>query len=219
MKILVLSCDKNQDTFEPFHHCMEKYWPEHPEVIYSTESLPNPYYKTICINYPLDKWTLRIKKTLDVIKDDKILIMIDDCFIRNRVDVERVNYTEKVLSGNIACLNYEKAFDKNDLPTNINGFKRRRHGSDYEISIMCGLWDKQKLKDVLGEPRDPWSVELKPNNHGYDFYINSSDYIIDWGYRPFIYAGINKGKWCREIVPFFKSEGIEVDYSKRGFYN
>ena len=83
MKILVLSCDKNEDLFKPFYLCMEKYWKNHPEIIYATETIKNPYYKTISIDYPLDLWTKRIRKTLDKINDDKILIIIDDCFIRN----------------------------------------------------------------------------------------------------------------------------------------
>ena len=44
-KILVMSCDKNEDLWLPFHHCMEKYWKGHPEIIYSTETKINPYYK------------------------------------------------------------------------------------------------------------------------------------------------------------------------------
>ena len=53
MTILVMSSDNNQDTFELFHYCLEKNWPNHPEVIYSTETVINPYYKTICRNYLL----------------------------------------------------------------------------------------------------------------------------------------------------------------------
>ena len=63
MKVLVLSSDKNEDTFEPFHHCIEKYWKDHPEIIYSMETKQNPYYKTICKNYPIELWTKRIRET------------------------------------------------------------------------------------------------------------------------------------------------------------
>ena len=72
MKILVCSCDKDEDIFYAFHHCMEKYYPEHPEIIYATETIKNPYYKTISINYPLELWTKRIRETLRLIEDDKI---------------------------------------------------------------------------------------------------------------------------------------------------
>lgn len=217
MKILVLSCDKNEDTFEPFHHCMEKYYPDHPEVIYKTETRQNPYYKTICKNYPLDNWTTGVRETLEEIDDNEILVMIDDCFIRNRVDTERIEYARKHLQGNIAMFNFEKSFDTNDEETELEGFKKRKHGSAYEVSIMCGLWNKEKLIKVLEGKYTPWEVEGNQNNCNYEYYINSGEYIIDWGYVTYIFTGICKGKWCRNIVPFFEQEGIVVDYEKRGF--
>ena len=39
IKILVASCDKNEDLFAPFKYCIEKYWSNHPEIIYSTETI------------------------------------------------------------------------------------------------------------------------------------------------------------------------------------
>lgn len=220
MKILVLSCDKNEDTFEAFHHCMEKYWKGHPEIIYSTESIKNPYYKTISKRYELDKWTIRIRETLREIEDEQILIMIDDLFIRDYVDEERIEYVKKKLKGNIAMFNFEKSFDKTDEESEIEGFKKRKHGALYELSIMCGLWQKDKLIKILEqEDSDPWTVEYKQRTCGFDYYINSGEYIINWGYANWQPAGITKGKWNREVVPFFEKEGIKVDYEKRGFIN
>lgn len=223
MKILVLSCDKDEDTFEPFHHCIEKYWKNHPEVIYSTETIKNPYYRTISKNYELEKWTKRIRETLKEIEDDKILIMIDDVFIRRKVDEKRIKYAEEQLKGNIAMFNFEKSFDKNDEDTDIIGFKKRQHGSHYELSIMCGLWQKEKLIKLLEKDSNPWKVEYNHNingdKYGYDYYINSGDYIIDWGYVTWQPVGITKGKWNREVIPFFEKEGIKIDYGKRGFVN
>lgn len=217
MKILVLSCDKNEDTFEPFYHCMEKYYPEHPEVIYATETIKNPYYKTICHNIPLEKWTERIRKTLNDIEDEQILIMMDDFFIRQPVDTKRIEYLCTKLKGNIATFCFEKSYDNNDEETEVEGMKKRQHGADYEVALNCGLWQKDKLIDILKGEYTPWQVEGNQDNCGYDHYINSGDYIIDWGYVTWIPAGIFKGRWMREIVPFFEKEGLKVDYNKRGF--
>ena len=217
MKILVLSCDKDEDVFEAFHHCMEKYWEEHPEIIYATETIKNPYYKTISKNYPLNQWTKRIRETLQEIDDGKILIMIDDCFIRNKVDTKRVEYACDNLKGNIAMFNFEKSFDKTDEDCEFEGFKKRKHGALYEVSLMCGLWQKDKLLQILKEDSDPWNVEYKQKNCGFDYYINSGDYIIDWGYKTWVPVGLVKGVWNREIIPFFEKEGIKIDYEKRGF--
>ena len=217
MKILVLSCDKNIDIFEAFRHCMEKYWKNHPEIIYATESEVNPYYKTICKNYPLSMWSRRIRETLKEINDSEILLMIDDIFIREQVDSERIEYLRKKLKGNVAMFNFEKSFDNNDKESDIDGFKLRSKGSMYELSLMCGLWDKDKLIDILEKDSDPWSIEYRQDTKGYDYYINSSDYIINWGYETWKPVGLFKGKWCRETVDFLKKEGIEIDYEKRGF--
>ena len=219
MIILVLSCDKNEDIFEPFYKCMEKYWVNHPKIIYATETIRNPYYETICINEPLEKWTKRIRQTLDKINEDKILLMIDDCFIRNYVDTERVKYAESILKGNIALINFEKSFDSNDIDTIFNGFKKRNHPSEYELSLLCGMWQKSALKQILKEDSDPWQVEYKQNTCNYTYLINSGDYIIDFGYYYMQPANLLKGKWCKEIIPFFEKEGIVIDYEKRGFYN
>lgn len=218
MKILVLSCDKDEDTFELFNHCMEKYWKNHPEVIYATETIQNPYYKTISKNYPLNQWTRRIRETLQEVDDDKILIMIDDIFIHDYVDVDRINYACDNLKGNIAMFNMEKSFDENDEQTSLIGFKKRKHGSPYELSLLCGLWDREKLIKVLERDSDPWSVEYAQDTKGFDYYINSGHYIIDWGYVTWSPIGLVKGKWTRSMVDFAKKEGIEIDFDKRGFY-
>lgn len=219
MVVLVLSCDKNTDLFEPFRHCIEKYWKEHPEIIYATETIDNPYYKTIKHNIPLERWTERIRKTLAEIEDKQILIIMDDCFIRQPVDTKRIDYYSKQLKGNIAMFEFEKSWDKNDEETNIKGMKKRQHGSEYEVCINCALWDRDKLIDVLSRDSDPWDVELNQDNKGYDYYINSEDYIIDWGYITWVPTGVFKGKWCRNVIPFFEKEGIKIDYDKRGFYD
>ena len=217
MKIAVLSCDKNTDIFEAFHHCMEKYWRNHPEIIYFTESVKNPYYKTVSVPHDIHTWTRGAREFLRRIDDDQILLMVDDIFIRREVDVPRILYASEHLEGNIALFNFEKTFDPQDEPTNLIGWKKRKHGSEYEVSLMCGMWNKGKLIDVLGRDCTPWTIELVQEPCGYDYYINAGDYIIDWGYKTFRPCGLVKGKWAREIIPFFEKEGIQMDYSRRGF--
>lgn len=216
MIIAVFSYDNNSETFEPFHHCMEKYWPNHPEVVYFTESVENPYYKTISIPHTLNEWTKGVREFLTQLDDNQILWMMDDIFIRVPVDVERIKYASEHLKDNIANFNFEKSWDYNDEETDLIGFKKRKHGSRYEVSIMCGLWDKDKLLKVLSHDITPWQVEYEQNNCNFDYYINSDDYIIDWGYKSWEPVGIMKGKWAKETIDFFNSEGIKVDYSKKG---
>ena len=86
-----MSCDKNKDLFKPFYLCMEKYWQDHPEIIYCTETIDNPYYKTIKKNYDISRWTKRVRETIQEIDSDYIMLTIDDLFIREKVDTQRLN--------------------------------------------------------------------------------------------------------------------------------
>jgi len=219
MKIIVLSCSKNEDTFLPFCHFMERYYPNHPEIIYFTDGIINPFYKTIPIEMTLDKWTKGFREFLKRIPDNQVLMMIDDCFIRQPVDVKRIQEASEILKGDIALMNFEKAWDESDEPTEHIGWMKRKHGSRFEVSLMCGLWDKEKLLKVCERDCSPWEIEENQIGYGFDYYINSGDYIIDWGYRTFEPCNIVKGKWTRECKNFMDSEGIAIDYSKKGFVN
>jgi len=219
MKIVVFSCDNCEDTFEPFHKCIEKYYPNHPEIIYITETIKNPYYKTICRNYSLDLWSKKIREALKEIDDNIILLTTDDNFIRQPVDEERIKYVESVIGGNIAMFNFEKSFDVNDQESCYKGFKKKNLNGIAVNSIMCSMWQKDKLINILNITCRPWEIERLNIAFDYEYYINSGDYIIDVGYKfqkPF---AITKGKWAREIVPFFEKENIKIDYERRGFYD
>ena len=210
MIIAVMSCSKNEKTFAPFHYCMETYWPEHPKVVYYSDGIINPFYYTIPVPNTLKDWTRAVRDFLWCLDDEKILLMIDDCFIRKPVDNERVKLAAEILEKeqNLACLNFEKAWDNRDELTKYEGWKKRKHGSAYEVSLMCGLWNRSKLLKVLERNCDPWTIELEQDNCGFDYYINSGDYIIDWGYRTFQPFGIVKGKMTQECKDFLTSIGF-----------
>ena len=104
--IVVMSCDKNQDLWLPFHHCMEKYWKNHPEIFYSTETKVNPYYQTICRDLPIDKWTRRVRETVEQIPYKHILLMVDDLFLRDYVDNDLILSLSSYVNGNVASLNF-----------------------------------------------------------------------------------------------------------------
>lgn len=219
MKILVMSCDKDQDLFEAFHHCMEKYWPDHPEIIYSTETVKNPYYKTICKNIPVEKWTKRIHDTVSEIDDDQVLLMVGDVFLLKPVGSSRVNEILNVLSSDkhIASINLHRSHDKKDIE--YNSFLKRRHDKgEYKTSIMCSVWNKENLLDVMSCEMDPWKFELANNSKGYIYLIVKDQTALDWGYPDRLF-GVFRGKWIHKTAEQLKNEGLNIDYSKRGYYD
>ena len=219
MKILVLSCDKNEDLWEPFHHCIEKYWPEHPEVIYSTETKGNPYYKTICVNYDIKHWSLRVKKCLELINDEWVLIMVDDIFIRQKVDNNYFNYIISTIPEGAANLNLELSFDKKDLYYN-NNIKLRNPKGKYKTSVMCGIWNREKAVQCFDLVADPWEVEQVNDRFNFKYYVLDTKNVLYWGHTPeIIIWGVYQGKWTHEAADFLLTEGIKINYNIRGFHD
>ena len=215
--IVVMSCDKNQDLWKPFNHCIEKYWKDHPQIIYSTETIENPFYKTICLNYPISKWTKRVYDTIKDLECDNVLLMTDDLFIRNYVANDYISSLEEYIGGVIASINFEKRFDQHDIQLD-NNVSMRNHYGKYKTSVMCQLWNKKALLDIFNCEKDPWTFEKDNNAKNYVYLISNKGNFIDWGYSQRQWFGIRKGKWCKEVKEFFDKEQIEIDYSIRGFY-
>ena len=216
-KIVVMSCDKNQDLWLPFYLCMEKYWKGHPQIICSSETLINPYYDTINFDYPIEKWTKRVYDTIKDLECDNVLLMIDDLFVRTYVDNDFINSLERYIGGSVGAINFEKQFDSNDIPLDNNVSIRNPFGK-WRTSVMCQMWQKETLLDIFNCDKDPWTFESDNNGKGYIFLISKNGNFINWGYGNRKWFGIRKGKWCRECKDFFDKEGIKIDYSIRGFY-
>jgi len=216
-KIVVMSCDKNKDLFEAFHHCMEKYWPEHPEIIYSTETVVNPYYRTICTNYPIEKWTKRVYETVKDLPCRNILLMCDDIFIREKVDNKLIWSICDYVRGNTAALNFEWSFDKKDTPFNDIIMRRNPNGK-YKVSCMCQMWMKRAILDLFNVEKDPWKFEKSNVAKNYKYLITKNGNFINWGrIKGYYNWGIVKGKWAKEAKEFFDKEGININYEERGF--
>ena len=112
MKILVMGCDRYaEDTFEVFHHCIEKYWSSHPEIYYCTETVVNPYYPTFTINYPVNRWSRRLNEALKLIDDPIVLVCPDDTFFRKEVNVDTIERLCSYIDNKLIAINLEPPFD------------------------------------------------------------------------------------------------------------
>ena len=212
-----MSCDKNKDLWKPFYLCMEKYWKNHPEIIYSTETEINPYYKTICRDLPINKWTKRVYETVKDLPCKHILLMVDDLFIREKVDNDFIYYLTKYVDGNIASLNFEFSFDKKDINYHNNIMLRNPKGK-FKLSCMCQMWKKEKLLKLFNCEKDPWKFEKDNEAKQYAYLISKYGDFINWGKRHDTWKwGIVKGKWTKECKEFFDKEGIVINYEERGF--
>ena len=219
-KILVMSCDRYlKHTGELFHHCLEKYWKDHPEVFYCLETSDNPYYKTIHSNYSVDKWSLRLIQALEEIDSDIVLVCPDDTFFRKEVNSEVINKLATYIDDKLIAINLEPAFDGyqvNEILTIRDSTKK------WLSSMMPQLWNKRKLIELIGcRELSPRAVEKLGTNTRFNFgIITTNNTDVDFGKIKHVYPyAITEGRWAKEIVEFCKKEEVEIDFSELGFFN
>lgn len=205
MKIVVMSCDKYKSCWKPFFTLLDKYWENHPKAVLVCETEKCPYCETI--NIPSDIWTKRLRKALEGIKDEEILLMLDDFFIRQPVDTERINKIK--LTKDVICYNFEKEYRVPAL--RLKEWDIQKNNQVYLNSCQPSIWNREKLIERLQEDKNPQEWETTKIDSPYIHYINNQEYIIDIGYRhqPLnIGWGITRGKITDECKKFLESEGL-----------
>lgn len=221
LAIVVFSCDKNEECWPLFIHCLDKYWSNHPKVYLLTETKKDDNFISITKNYKLDHWTKRIRESLEEIKESHILFICDDCFLNKEINQNKLEKALTLLErDNTANVNLELLPDFSTIPAEIEGFTKKTNNSTYKVSLLCGLWNKDKLINILKiKDCNPWEVEKDNNDLGYDYYITEKDKILSW-YRdgPGDNAAIRQGKWMHGIEVFAKKEKVKVDFNKKGFW-
>lgn len=235
--ILVNSTDSFQDTWAPFFHLFEKYWPHDNErpVLLNTETKAYGHSRVDVrptrvglmsddADLPWGECTLR---ALELVDTPLVLYMQDDYFLEDEVGVDLV--------GRWAKLMLEHGYDNIRLLEcgNAGPWSETQHPllwkvdpkAEYRISLQAGLWHVETLKEHIRRHETPWEFEVYGSMRARraddrilcvnrDKFHPGGEQVI-----PYTPTGIVKGKWKLEVVKdLFRKHGIEVDYSKRGIY-
>ena len=81
MSLLVMSCDRYSDLWNPMSDCLKRFWPDCPyETLLSTESAsPAPetvFHRTV--HSARSAWSGRLLETLDAIQTPYTMLLLDD---------------------------------------------------------------------------------------------------------------------------------------------
>ena len=230
--VVINSCDNYSDLWDPFFILFKKYWKDCPlGIVLNTEkkSYHDADIDIKVINYERQDNTYgnRIRNCLRKIDTPYVLLMLDDFFIREPVNMELVEKTISYLDENpdVICFNFDVAGDQYDEDDGrfLEYQKRSKYGS-YRYNMQAGIWRTKALYDAWKPKESPWQWELYGNvrswNENKKIYV-LKEYMktpIEYGYYPDA-RGVYRGKWVIEDVKdLFDKNNIEVDYSKRGIY-
>ena len=234
--VLVCSCDAYSDCWEPFFTLLKKYWNNCPyDIVLNTESkaFTMDGLNIVCHQYYRAGETVpygeRLLRHLCAIETPYVLIMMDDFFLRKKVDGEKIEFciNELRAHSDIAVFSFESAKDTMNRDDGVYGdFILRPQCGEYKVNFQGGVWNKAALISLIRPHESPWETETKGSirsfetNHRFYTLKDISLTPIDYGKKSGLTWGIVRGKWVYEdIVPLFEKHQITVDYSSRGFFD
>ena len=216
--VLVMTCDNYSDTWKPFLKLKNKYWKGCPyDTYFCTETKTVPFNKTIKTQ---GSWTSRLRQSLEQLDSKYVILLLDDFFIRSKVDQDRIDSIIESYKPDTAVYNLERLYNIPKNKSYLNGFIERENKEPYLNSCQPSIHNRLKLIERLQDDQNAWEWEYTQVDSKDKFYINTEDLIFDIGYyedkKPW---GIVQGKWSRNAQELFKKENIEVDYTERDFYD
>lgn len=216
ISVLIFSCDSYSDVWEPFFTLLNRYW-ECPYQIYIATETKDCEYATALKHQ--GSWTKRIRESLFDIPTEYVIIMCEDMFLQNKVKEDVIEYTLKQFKDDIATFNFELSYNKNEYVSDIWGFKIKDKNAIFKSSCQPGLWNKNKLIEIMCGEKSPWEWEQTLQNDKYKYYINSSIPVFDYNYKKYNWFGIRKGKWTKNAVELLNRENININFEERGIYD
>ena len=219
MSLLVMSCDRYADLWNPMSDCLKTFWPDCPfEILLSTESLnpaPETAYQRV-IHSGSAAWSGRLLDTLNAIETPYTMLLLDDlwpCQSISTAAIERMlDLMERDGIGDVHLRN--EGTDQRDYEKDP-AYRIYASGAPYRISASASVWNTAFLKSVLRPEESAWEFErigsYREEARQMPVLVCKSSplsVVCDSG-------AVEQGKWEPRALAFAKEQGISVDSTKR----
>ncbi len=218
--LLVVSCDKYADCWEPFSLCLQKFWPDCPYPVYlATETKDAPahtvYQKALHSKNP--SWTGRLREICQQIAEPYIFIVLEDHWLAAPLATETVRAPLQLFSRtpDLGVIYFDYPV-RNKLRYPLDSsYYVIPPGAPYRFSAGPSIWRKDFLLLACAEDADAWNFErvksFSPATFSYTVLT-----CADSRYPRIHPAGaIQRGKWQTFVAKFAKENGFSIDFSAR----
>ena len=235
--ILINTCDKFEDCWDPFFKLFSMYWPDYKGRIYLNTEYKDYSYPGIdiiavkcCAKHNIPRnirttWSQCLKWALESIDDDIVLYMQEDYFIKDFVKNDIVSKYVSLMHKhkNIHCIHIT---DQAVIPDNKSQYENLYEvvlKQRYRISCQAALWRRDVLMSYIREYESAWQFEEFGSKRAailrHNFYVVDKNWVKlnEFEIIPYVFTGIVQGHWYEEVIPLFERHSILIDYSKRGF--
>lgn len=228
--LLVLSCDKYADIWPPFFDFLFRFWPDCPYPVYlgSNEKIfDDARVRTICSGAARD-WSNDTLAILGQIPERNVIILLEDYFVYAHPDQPQLDCCIALLEKynatflRLACFPSDHFVDyAYDAIAEQPEFVITRKEARYRVNLQAGIWDKEKLMQLIVPGESPWAFETegtKRSRETDDVYLGvreTKGVRSVHGPIPYLCTALSRGVWMRDAIELCEANGIALDTSHR----
>jgi hypothetical protein len=217
--LLVVSCDKYRDLWVPFFTLFFRYWPDCPYPVFlgsNDETYPDRRVVPIAIGADVD-WSTNLRRILDQIPLDGILLLQEDFLIDRPVDTERIRgLIGYAAEKGAACLRLMPIPGPEKPCADHLEVGEILKGAEYRVSLQAAWWRRENLAAILSAGESPWQFEVQGSRRSDS--ITEPFLSLREGIEfPLDYytTAILRGYWEPDAVQLCRRENIPVDLKVR----
>lgn len=235
LAVLVNTCDKFRDCWDPFFRLWEKFGLSEAEcrVYLNTEyadyTYPNvavtPLRVCVAGHWAQPKpptWSWCLRQALQGIEEDFVLYLQEDYFLDKPADAEAISrYVRQMQQDDsIDCIHLTHCTFHAAEECTKEGLRPGDRSDWYYTNCQAAIWRRSCLSELIREHEDAWQFERWASKRarvlGKAYYV--ADFKPENAPLSYLITGVIQGKWYEPVVKLFADNGIAVDYSVRGFY-
>lgn len=214
--LVVLSCDRYADLWEGFFHQLHINLdiPIKKYLISNFLQYQGPnadQIQTICVGEE-NNWSETVQKSLSQIAEEKILVIVEDCFIAKKINsTSFLKHIDFAFTQDIQLIQLE--YSPGSVPSGHQDYSLCPAGMPYLIGV-CGIWDKKYLASLLLLGENPWQFEV---NGSYRAQFSAQRVYCPqeplFNFRNMV----QKGAWVAANVRWARQNGIPLKTELRPF--
>jgi len=228
--VLVVSCDKYADMWEPFFHFFRLFWRDCPYKVYLSTNVMNPEIENVTVldcGFSSD-WSSELSAAIKRIPEKNIILFLEDYFIREKVDnAELKSYLDYFEVSGAAYMKlgcFSSKYNQLWPYKIIKDFPRVgkiSKDAKYLVCLQLTLWDKSFLESLLMAGESPWQFEINGSRRGEktnrDFLCVRESRLRFDVHGPIVYlcGAITKGVLMRDAVRMASKHGVKLDLTAR----
>ncbi len=211
MVMLIMSCDGFSDLWDGHVKLLDRNWKDRGiKTVIVTDKPSDKKYDSVEVFAPfgVSEWSDRLKAAIDRYDAAYYFITLDDYFVVNRVDNERINEIfETIKRENIDYLRFFK-HPLRSIGENLPGHDSLcflKLDETYSVNLYSGIWKKEFISSCIDKPLNAWEFEVALTDIARDCNaVCAVDVQDDFE----ILDVVRKGKLIRKAAKYIKKNGL-----------